>query len=259
MISPATSPDLFAISGSTVTAPKKELDKDAFLTLLVTQLKNQDPLSPLQPHEFAAQLAQFSSVEQLQTLNDNVLQQTAASHLAALVSQTSLAASLVGRQIVSVGDQVSIPSTGHGAVRVEIGGAGGVATLKLKDANGAVIATRDMGKLGPGQQTLQLPSDLPPGDWHYELSVKGAQDSDVDVTTYTTGVVSAIQFKNGTIMLRIGSIDVSLDDLVQIEPAGTPANPTTGNPPAAGDPANGVPEQPPTLDPTDRLLRSLRR
>lgn len=46
-----------------------DLDKDAFLRLLTTQLSNQDPLNPMEDREFIAQLAQFSSLEQMQNLN----------------------------------------------------------------------------------------------------------------------------------------------------------------------------------------------
>ncbi len=259
MFSPTTSPDLFSNGLSTTAAPKKQLDKDAFLQLLVAQLKNQDPLSPLQPHEFAAQLAQFTSVEQLKTLNENVLSQTEASHMASLISQTSLAASLVGRQVVAVGDQVTIPSTGRAQVRVDVGGSGGAATLSLKDDNGAVIAKRDLGRLTPGQQSLSLPSDLPPGNWHYELEVKGAADATVPVTTFTTGVVSAIEFKNGRIMLKMGTLEISLDDLIQIEPAPTTSTATTTTPPATtGEIPGSGPDITPSLDPTERLLRMLR-
>jgi flagellar basal-body rod modification protein FlgD len=49
-----------------------DLDKDAFLRLLTTQLANQDPLNPIEDKEFIAQLAQFSSLEQMQNLNKNV-------------------------------------------------------------------------------------------------------------------------------------------------------------------------------------------
>lgn len=49
-----------------------DLDKDAFLRLLTTQLANQDPLNPIEDREFIAQLAQFSSLEQMQNLNKNV-------------------------------------------------------------------------------------------------------------------------------------------------------------------------------------------
>ncbi len=48
------------------------LDKDAFLKLLVTQLANQNPLNPIEDREFIAQLAQFSSLEQMQNLNKNI-------------------------------------------------------------------------------------------------------------------------------------------------------------------------------------------
>lgn len=48
---------------------KNDLDKDAFLRLLTTQLSNQDPLNPMEDREFIAQLAQFSSLEQMQNLN----------------------------------------------------------------------------------------------------------------------------------------------------------------------------------------------
>ena len=51
---------------------KNDLDKDAFLRLLTTQLANQDPLNPMEDREFIAQLAQFSSLEQMQNLNKNI-------------------------------------------------------------------------------------------------------------------------------------------------------------------------------------------
>lgn len=51
---------------------KNDLDKDAFLKLLTTQLANQDPLNPMEDREFIAQLAQFSSLEQMQNINKNI-------------------------------------------------------------------------------------------------------------------------------------------------------------------------------------------
>lgn len=57
----------------TTNKPKNDLDKDAFLKLLTTQLSNQDPLNPIEDKEFIAQLAQFSSLEQMQNLNKTLI------------------------------------------------------------------------------------------------------------------------------------------------------------------------------------------
>ena len=52
--------------------PEQELDKDAFLKILITQLQNQDPLNPVESEDFIAQLAQFSTLEQITTLNSSI-------------------------------------------------------------------------------------------------------------------------------------------------------------------------------------------
>lgn len=57
---------------TTVSGDNSALGKDAFLQILVTQLQNQDPLSPMEDKDFIAQMAQFSSLEQMQDLNKNM-------------------------------------------------------------------------------------------------------------------------------------------------------------------------------------------
>jgi flagellar basal-body rod modification protein FlgD len=201
------------------TSSRTELDRDAFLRLLVTQLRHQDPLSPLQPHEFAAQLAQFSTVEQLTQVNEGLQQQLGVSQLVALLGKTSFSAALIGRYVVAEGNQVTIPASGQGQIRIEVGTGGGRGTLRLLDASGNEVATRDLGTLQGGRQTVALPADLPPGTYHYEVKVTGANDAVVPVTTYTSGSVSGVYFKDGQIVLRIGSMEVAVDALVEIEPA----------------------------------------
>jgi flagellar basal-body rod modification protein FlgD len=217
MITPTTSPVLFGTSGRTET-PKKSLDKDAFMTLLVTQLKNQDPMNPSDSSQLAAQLAQFTSVEQLTQLNDAVTSQELSLREATLLSKTSLSAALIGRRVVAEGNQVNVPTTGPAQVRIEVGAGGGQATLRLLDSKGNEVATRSLGVLQAGRQTLTLPADLPAGTYHYEVNVTGAQDAKVAVATFTTGMVDGVSFKNGQIVLRIGTLEVALDDLAEIEP-----------------------------------------
>ncbi len=61
-----------AASATSLTPRKDPLGKEAFLSLLVTQLQHQDPLDPQDNSEFLAQLAQFSSLESLQTMKDDI-------------------------------------------------------------------------------------------------------------------------------------------------------------------------------------------
>jgi flagellar basal-body rod modification protein FlgD len=224
MISPTTSPQYFG-SGTTTTGTtgRKDIGKDAFLKLLVQQLKHQDPLEPLKPEEFAAQLAQFSSVEQLTQLNAAVNAQTQASAMGQLVQQTALSASLMGKEVLANGDQVSVPVSGAARVTVEVAGTGGAGTLTLKNDAGAVIATRQIGQVTPGVRELTLPADLPPGTWHYSVDVKDSSGVTKAATTYTSGVVTSLEFKNGSIVLHIGDAEIALTDLIRIAPAPTAA------------------------------------
>lgn len=211
-------------SGSSSSATLNSINKDQFLQLLVSQLKNQDPMEPMKPNEFAAQLAQFTSVEQLIQLNTSVNNQSAALQISTLSGQAALGASLIGRQVVAEGDQVSIPADGKASVRIDVGVGGGRGTLTLKDSTGKTIATRDLGSIAGGHQTVALPTDLPPGDYHYEIAVKDSKDAAVAVATYTTGVVSAVEFNSGSIVLRLGELKVTLGSVAEVDPAPDSSN-----------------------------------
>lgn len=84
---------VYSTTATTTNGKNDMVSKDAFLLLLVTQLKNQDPLEPMKDHEFLAQLAQFSTLEQLQNLGQQ--------------SQVNQAFALLGKEVTAViGDKV---------------------------------------------------------------------------------------------------------------------------------------------------------
>lgn len=88
------------------------LDKDAFMKLLVTQLQNQDPLEPTQNQEFVAQLAQFSSLEQLEELNGNTIAMIALNQSNALLSQLTQSSALIGKSVSWTDPQTGQPANG---------------------------------------------------------------------------------------------------------------------------------------------------
>jgi len=128
----------------------KALGKDAFLQLLVTQLKNQNPLEPQDNGAFVAQLAQFSSLEGITTLNDTV------SGLAGNYnsSQALQASSLVGRSVIAPGDKAVVDTTKSLSGTVVIPSSVAGATLKITDSEGKVVRTIDLGAQNAGNASF---------------------------------------------------------------------------------------------------------
>lgn len=106
---------------STSTSGSNKLGKDAFMNLLVTQLKHQDPLAPTENSEFIAQLAQFSSLEGIQELNDNLLGLAVLQQSNALMSQLTQSSDLIGKTVKYVDPATNAESSGD------------VTSVKIKD------------------------------------------------------------------------------------------------------------------------------
>lgn len=102
-----------ASAGGVTPATQKTVSKDEFLRLFVTQLQHQDPLSPMDGSAFTAQLAQFSSLEQLTNIGESL--KTMLAYQGSL--QNTLTANLVGRQVGFPGtDALGAPATKYGTV-----------------------------------------------------------------------------------------------------------------------------------------------
>lgn len=118
------------VSGATSTLPQQELGKDAFMKLLVAQMQNQDPMAPQDNQEYIAQLAQFSSLEEMQGVNENLVALAMLQEGNALLSQLTNSSGLIGKEVVYADPQSNEPRTGtveavklaDGAVSLMIGG-----------------------------------------------------------------------------------------------------------------------------------------
>ncbi len=100
----------------------KDLDRGAFLDLFVSQLKNQDPLDPIQNEDFVEQLATFSSLEQLETMNENMIASIALNQSNALLSQLTGSSALIGKTVSWTNPDTGLESKGTvDAVKIDQG------------------------------------------------------------------------------------------------------------------------------------------
>ena len=199
------------------------------MQLLVTQLQNQDPMNPLQPYELAAQLAQFTSVQELVQLNTQFGTQATAINNNTQAVEAGLATGLVGRQVVTIGNEVDVSSSAaQTKILADVGGAGGHAVVSLTNAQGQAAGTYDLGVVPGGRQALSLnTSGLATGPYSYSLSVTSSSGASVPVTTYTAGIVTSVDLSTATPTLNLGDLSAPISSLIEVLPAPTSSSSTT--------------------------------
>lgn len=200
------------------------LGKDAFLQLLVTQLKNQNPLSPQDNGAFVAQLAQFSSLEGINTLNDSV--NAISSNFSS--SQALQASSLVGRSIITQTDKAMVDTSKSMTGSVAVTAATGNVSVKITDKDGNVVRTIDMGAQSAGDTSFIWDGKndegevAPAGTYTFAASTKNDKGDSVALLTSLPATVTSVTLSKtgGEMLLNLaggmGSVKLS-----QIQTIGT--------------------------------------
>ena len=199
--------------------PAGQLGKTDFLKLLVAQMKNQDPLDPLKGQDLAAQMAQFSSVEQLISINQALTAQSAESSAIAAAINVSTATSAIGKNIIAKGNDVSVTHGEPAQITVDVAGNGGVATVHVFDASGREVATRTEVEVKAGRQTIDLGSatnGLPTAVYTYRVDVTDPAGKPVEVTPYVVGVVDSIRYTDTGPVLGAGNLSIPFGTVVEI-------------------------------------------
>jgi|SRR5690554_1147487 len=202
-----------------------ELGQSAFLELMITQLNNQDPLSPQENSDFIAQLAQFSSVEGLERLNSQ-FEDFSGSFMS---NQALQASSLVGRSVSVPTDKALLLPEGIVAGSVEIPESSANVSLSIYHSDGSLVGQIPLGTQPDGELVFRwdgmymeingelldwqaADEPLPPG--HYSFEVNALVDGEAEQleTALSANVNSVTLNPDGGITLNlagVGAVDIS--------------------------------------------------
>ena len=204
-------------TSSTSRTASQSLDKDAFLKLLVAELKNQDPTSAQDPNQMVQQMTSYSMLEQAQ--NTNTLLQGLQLQTQGLFQ--AQATSLVGKTVRVTTDNFDLKS-GSASLGVTLAGQAANVVLTIKDSAGNTVATLDEGSQTAGAHTFTWNgknasgTTLADGTYTVKITAKDIDGNAVDAKATQDIKVETIAFVNGAVVLKAGGKSYYFSDVQQI-------------------------------------------
>lgn len=215
---------------STNTGPKSEQsrktlagDLSQFLNLLTTQLKYQDPLSPMDSTEFTAQLASFATVEQGIQTNKNLESLIGLTQ----ATQVSTGVSYIGRTI-EADTNVGALVNGKAEFLYNLPKAAAKAVLTVRDDKGAVVLTKQVDKTAGSHKFSWDGKDttgnkMPDGVYTVSVAAADGTDAKIDATIHMLGKVDGVVMSEGSVSALVGAVAIPLDKIVSVKEASTAA------------------------------------
>lgn len=195
-------------------------DMNAFLLLLTTQLKNQDPLSPLEPTEFTSQLVQFASVEQQIATNDNMekLLQIENSVLASTV------VGFIGSEVTAdIGGQLPLQN-GEAKFEYTLTNSAANVVMTISDANGRIVFTK-AGATSPGTHEVTWDGKdgngqaMPDGAYNVSITPIAFPGSTISHTSRVKAVITGVSMANGTTTMEANDVPIPLEKIETVRKA----------------------------------------
>lgn len=197
---------------------RQALGKDDFLKLLITQMRYQDPLSPMDNTQFLAQMAQFSSLEQMQNLNESFDQ----SMLLSQSLNNSSAAGFIGRHVRASGDGVTLGPSGSVELGYFLPVEAATVSVTVLDEMGREVRTLTAGGTDAGAHRLDWDGAdadgrrVAAGSYTFKVSAKAEDGTAINAPSVVTGLVQGITFKNGSAYLLVDGREVSLSEVLEV-------------------------------------------
>jgi flagellar basal-body rod modification protein FlgD len=216
MTTPITATSPVAATSGNDAMSKLSGNFQTFLTLLTSQLKNQDPTSPMDSNQFTQQLVMYSQVEQQIDTNTNLKSLLAQGNSQA----AAFATAYLGKTVSVTSGQASLAG-GAANWSYTLGSPAAAATLTVTNASGQVVFT-GAGETGAGTHAFAWSgkdnngNTLPEGSYRLAVSAADAAGTAVTSNVASAGTVSQIDMTSGTPLLVIGNMEVGVADVAAV-------------------------------------------
>ena len=199
-----------------------KLGQNDFLTLLIAQLKHQDPLNPASNTEFIAQLAQFSSLEQMTLMNANLEKSLESSINMTEAVSNAMIINYFGKYVTTETDSFIYDGKSPVELRFDLDSVASWGKLEITDESGNIITSVSLDAMEDGVNFFEWDGltntgvQAKSGVYKYTVELYDVSGNEVGVSQMFSGVVDGISFKNGVPQLNIGGVLVPFDRVKDI-------------------------------------------
>ncbi len=185
-------------------------------------------MNPMSNEDFASQLAQFTSLQELQSMGDTLDRSLEANMLLTQTFNNTMSTSLIGRTIKADVNSISIGESGARNITYDLAAPASEVTLEISDESGNVVRTIKASQQAMGEHRLtwdgldSFGEHVPAGEYSVAVRAAGPDGAPVGASTTVQGRVTGVQYENGNVVLLLGELRVNLGQVISIiDPATT--------------------------------------
>ncbi len=207
-----------SLQGSEASLSTGTVTQDEFLTLLIVQLQNQNPLDPIDNQEFLAQLATFNSLNQLIGINGKLDAMKSDQLLLSRLETTSL----IGKQVTAEGNSVTLSEEAGADIYYSLAANAVRVVVHLSDSQGELVRTLEVGGQSAGEQSVvwdgkdTFGKELSSGVYGFEVNAFDLSGQKVDITRRIQGVVTGVNLMGATAVLEVGDLNVPVSTITRV-------------------------------------------
>lgn len=193
------------LANQSATKGKSTLGKEDFLNLLVTQLSHQDPLNPMEDKDFTAQMAQFSSLEQLTNISTGIGALAQGAQRQEMLS----AVSFIGKEVMAEGDSISVASGKASTMSFTIEEPATKVAINIYDSAGGIVRTIQKGAMQAGTYDVEWDgkdsngNPVADGVYHAAMGAENGEGKAIMVKSTVSGTVKGVRVEGSTYYLQL--------------------------------------------------------